>query len=623
MSSEACFLEQDAAAPDSAVVRFAGDSGDGIQVLGSQFGLANAMAGNDIATFPDYPSEVQAPAGSTYGVSAFQIQFGGRNIRTIGDAADVLVALNPAALKVNLDELKPGSLIIVDEDSFTKRFLQKAGYEESPLETGELSAFRVLRIGISKLTLAAVKDIDVTKKEAQRCKNFWALGFTFWLFHRKRAATTEWLKKKFAKKPHIAEANIAALNAGHAYGEIIEASHELNPCEIKSADMDPGTYRMVTGSQAAAWGLAAAAELCDRRLGFCSYPITPATPILHSLSHLKDVGVVTFQAEDEIAAMCSAIGVSYGGALGATATSGPGMALKTEAIGLAVMAELPVVIVNSQRAGPSTGLPTKTEQSDLYQAVYGRNGDTPVPVIAARSPADCFDACIEATRIAVTYMTPVIMLMDGFLGNAAEPWRIPDLDKMPHIDTAHNVPRDEEKPFHRNPKTLARDWVSPGRPGLEHRIGGLERDILSGAVSYDPENHQRMSQIRFDKVHNIAKDLPPLQLEQGELWDKLAVVGWGSTYGPISRAVMNMRAKGYSVAHIHLRYLHPFPTNQCKVLSTFDKLLVPEMNMGQLVSVMRDNDCPPAEGMPKVTGRPFTIAEIEAAIAARLEVETA
>lgn len=620
MSSDLCFTEADAKAPDSAVVRFAGDSGDGIQLLGSQFGLTNAMAGNDIATFPDYPSEVRAPAGSTYGVSAFQIQFGGRNIRTIGDAADVLIALNPAALKVNLEELKQGSLIIVDEDAFTKRFLQKAGYDESPLDSGELDGYRVIKIGISKLTLAAVTHLEVTKKEAQRCKNFWALGFTYWLFHRERTATTAWLKKKFASKPTIAEANIAALNAGHAYGETIEATHEFIPCDLKPAEMPKGTYRTVTGSQAAAWGLAAAAELCGRRLGFCSYPITPATPILHSLATLKDIGVVTFQAEDEIAAMCSAIGCSYGGALGATATSGPGMALKTEAIGLAVMAELPVVIINSQRAGPSTGLPTKTEQSDLYQAIYGRNGDTPVPVIAARSPSDCFDATVEAARIAVTYMTPVIMLMDGFLGNASEPWAFPDMDKLPRIDTGHNVPKDEERPFHRNPVTLARDWVSPGRPGLEHRIGGLERDILSGDVSYDPENHQRMSQIRFDKIHNIAKDLPPLDVEQGELWDKLAVVGWGSTYGPISRAVMNMRAKGYSVAHIHLRYLHPFPKNQCKVLSTFDKLLVPEMNMGQLVSVMRDNDCPPAEGMPKVTGRPFTIAEIEAAIAARLEV---
>ncbi len=619
MPATQCFAQAGQGdAPDSAVVRFAGDSGDGIQVLGDQFSLTSAIAGNDISTFPDYPSEVRAPQGSTYGVSAFQIQFGGRNIKTIGDSADVLIAFNPAALKTNLDILKPGGLIIADQGSFTRRGLQKAGYETSPLDDGSLEGYRLLVINITKQTMAATAPFELSKKDKQRCKNFWGLGLIFWLFHRDRDTTTAWLGKKFARKPEIAKANIAALNAGHAYGENIEAAHELYSCNIPAAKMPPGEYRAITGSEAAAWGLAAAAELSKRPLVFSSYPITPATTILHHLARLKDLGIVTFQAEDEIAAMCSAIGSSYGGKLGATASSGPGIALKTEAIGLAVAAELPVVIINSQRAGPSTGLPTKTEQSDLYQAVYGRNGDTPLPVLAARSPADCFDAVIEAARIAQKYMTPVIMLMDGYLGNASEPWLIPDMDKLPDISVKNWTDPEGFSPFMRDEHTLARAWAVPGTPGLEHRIGGLERDYETGDVSYDPENHQKMSQVRVDKIRTIAFDIPELEVDQGERDAELGVIGWGSTYGPISRAVSNMREKGASVAHVHLRHLYPFAYNQCDITNGFKRILVPEMNMGQLITLMQDNNCPHAEGLSKVTGRPFTVSELEEAIAARL-----
>ncbi len=619
MSATQCFAQAGQGANvDSAVVRFAGDSGDGIQVLGSRFGLANAFAGNDIVTFPDYPSEVRAPQGSTYGVSAYQIQFGARDIKTIGDMADVLVVFNPAALKTNLEMLRHGGLVIIDESGFTRRYLQKAGYESSPLEDGTLEGYRVLAIDITKQTMLAVADMGLSKKDSQRCKNFWALGLVFWLFHRKRATTVAWLEKKFAAKPDIARANIAALDAGHVYGEAVEAAHEIYPCDIPPVKMPPGQYRAVTGSEAAAWGLASAAELSGRQLVFASYPITPASTILQTLARLKDIGVITYQAEDEIAAICAAIGASYSGSLGATATSGPGMALKTEAIGLAVMAELPLVIVNSQRAGPSTGLPTKTEQSDLYQAVYGRNGDTPLPVLAACSPADCFDTALEAVRLAFKYMTPVILLMDGFLGNAAEPWRLPDMDALPRIKSGNGM--EEINAFSRDPETLARAWATPGAAGLEHRIGGLERDYKTGNVSYDPANHQKMSQMRADKVRNIAFDVPALEVDQGEKGAELCVIGWGSTYGPISRAVGNMLAEGLSVAHIHLRHLFPFAYNQCELTSGFKHILVPEMNMGQLVTLMRDNNCPPATGLSKVTGRPFTVGELEMAIKEQLGV---
>ena len=602
----------------SAIVRFAGDSGDGIQVLGGQFSVTSALAGNDLETFPDFPAEIRAPTGSVYGVSAYQIHFGSQEIKTIGDRPDVLVVFNPAALRSNLSLLRPGGMIIADKGGFTKTNLRKASYETSPLEDDTLDGYTLISIDISTLTRRAVEDIDLTKKQAVRCKNFFALGFVFWLYDHGLDPTKIWLDKKFVARPIIAEANKVAMDAGHALGETLEASGDLSGYHVPPADMVPGTYRAVTGAQAMAWGLAAAAELSDKKLVFASYPITPASPILHALAQLKDLGVVTFQAEDEIAAMCATIGASYAGALGVTSSSGPGIALKMEAIGLGVAAELPAVIVNSQRAGPSTGMPTKTEQSDLYQAVYGRNGDAPIPVLAARTPADCFDTAIEAARIAMTYMTPVMLLTDGFITNAAEPWHLPDFDALPRI-TLNNCSGGENfEPFRRDVETLARAWVVPGTPEKEYRIGGLERDQLSGEISYDPDNHQNMTELRREKVLRIAGDIPELRPDQGPDEGDLAVVGWGSTYGPISRAVGNMREKGHAVSHVHLRYLFPFAKNQCDLMARYNRILVPEMNMGQLITLMRDRGCPRATGLSKVTGRPFLISELEQAIAAQL-----
>ena len=604
---------------EAVIVRIAGDSGDGIQVVGGQLGLVNALQGSDLATFPDFPSEVRAPVGTTYGVSAFQIQFGSRDIRTIGDEPDVLVALNPAALKTNIGRLRDGGLIIVDEGAFGERNLQKAGYETSPLSDGSLNGYKIIAPDISKMTMAAVSDIGLNKKASLRCKNFYALGFVYWLFGRKRQPTRDWLIKKFPMELEIADANIAALDAGHAYGETMEASGELAGFVISKAEMEPGLYRLALGSQSMAWGLAAAAELSNRKLVFASYPITPASPVLHELAKLKDLGVVTFQAEDEIAAICAAIGASYGGALGVTSSSGPGIALKAEAMSLAVSIELPLVVVNTQRAGPSTGMPTKTEQSDLYQAVYGRHGESPLPVIAARSPADCFETAIEACRIAMTYMTPVILLSDGFIGNASEPWLIPDLEKYASLATEVPVIGENFEPFARDPNTLARPWVIPGIKGAEHRIGGIEKDYHTGDISYDPANHQKMTDMRADKVSRIGRHVPPLVPDQGEASGDLAIVGWGSTYGPISRAVTNLRAAGHKVSHIHLRYLYPFAANQHELLSGFKNILVPEMNSGQLLTLMRAGGCPKAEGLNKVTGQPFLVREIEAAAKAQLE----
>ena len=500
---------------ETVVVRIAGDSGDGIQVTGGQLSLVNALQGSDLATFPDYPSEVRAPVGTTYGVSAFQIHFGGRNIKTIGDEPDVLVALNPAALKTNLDRLRKGGLVIVDEGAFTKRNIDKAGYEASPLEDGTLDDYRVISPDISKQTMAAVADIGLNKKDSLRCKNFYALGLVFWLFGREREPTRRWLRKKFAVYKDVAEANIAALDAGHAYGETLEAGADLAGYVIAPAEMAPGTYRLVTGSQAMAWGLAAAAELAERKLVFASYPITPASPILHALAGLKDLGVVTFQAEDEIAAICAAIGASYAGALGVTSSSGPGIALKLEAMSLAVSVELPLVIVNTQRAGPSTGMPTKTEQSDLNQAVFGRHGESPMPVLAARSPAECFDVAIEASRIAMEFMTPVMVLSDGFIGNASEPWHLPDLGAYAPPKQAELPAPGPDAAFARDPQTLARPWPAPGMEGFEHRLSGIEKDAVSGAISYDPANHQEMTDIREEKLQRAAATFPQLAPDQG------------------------------------------------------------------------------------------------------------
>jgi 2-oxoglutarate ferredoxin oxidoreductase subunit alpha len=604
---------------ESAVVRMAGDSGDGMQVTGGQFTLATALAGNDLATFPDFPAEIRAPAGTTFGVSSFQINFGSRVIKTAGDSFDVLVAMNPAALKVELPGLKTGGMILVNKGEFTERNLRKAGYDADPLGDGSLDGYRVISLDISQLTMDAVKDTGLGKKEAERCKNFWALGFVYWMFGRDRAPTIDWLKQKFAKVPAVAEANVAALNAGHALAETSEAIDGFHGFAIEKASIEPGLYRTVTGAEAMAWGLAAGGSLANLKMVFCSYPITPASPVLHSLSRMTQFGVTTFQAEDEIAAICAAIGASYAGDMGVTSSSGPGIALKGEAIGLAISVELPLVIINSQRAGPSTGLPTKTEQSDLFQAVYGRNADAPLCVLAARSPADCFDVAIEAVRIATKFMTPVIVLTDGYIGNAAEPWLIPDISKLDPINVTFRTDPEGFKPFLRDPATLARAWAKPGTPGLEHRIGGIEKDAESGHISYDPANHQRMTDLRAAKINGIAKDVAPQRVESGPDRGRLAVVGWGSTYGPISRAVDNLLGQGLAVSHIHLRNIWPLPDNLGELLAGFDKILVPEMNAGQLVKLLRSEYLVDAEGLSKVTGQPFKIAELEDAIRARLE----
>ncbi|HEY8518560.1 MAG TPA: 2-oxoacid:acceptor oxidoreductase subunit alpha [Gammaproteobacteria bacterium] len=598
---------------ESVVVRFAGDSGDGVQLMGTQFVAATALEGNDFATFPDYPAEIRAPAGTTFGVSAYQIHLGARPITTAGDAPQVLVAFNPAALKVNLPLLAPGALIILNTDSFTSRGLQKAGYAEDPRQSGALDGYQLVEVDITKLTLDAVKPFGLSKSDAGRCKNFWALGLVQWMFGRDIAPIEAWIEKRFAKNDAVRESNLAALRAGHAYGETAELGAAIPQLRPAKAEFPPGEYRGVRGGEALALGLAAAAELADRPLIFCSYPITPASPLLHQLARYGHLGVGVFQAEDEIAAVCAAIGASYGGAIGVTSSSGPGVALKTEAIGLAINAELPLIIVDSQRGGPSTGLPTKTEQSDLYLAVYGRNADAPIPVLAARSPSDCFDVAIEAVRIALRHMTPVMLLSDGYLANAAEPWRIPNLDEYPKIQTNAPRPRAADQEvgtvvFDRDPESLGRPWVSPGTPSLMHRIGGLEKDIRTGNISYDPANHQAMTRLRADKVAAVAKFIPEQGVEIGPSRGALAVVGWGSTYGAIYQAVRAVRDP--RVAHIHIRYLSPFPANLGELLRGFDRILVPEMNMGQLATLLRDKLGVETVQINKVTGQPFLVSEL-------------
>lgn len=605
---------------ESAVVRFAGDSGDGMQLTGGQFTLATALAGNDLATFSDFPAEIRAPTGTTFGVSSFQINFGSRDIKTSGDAFDVLVAMNPAALKVELSGLRSGGIIILDTGTFTDRNLRKAGFEENPLVDGSLDEFRVLKLDISKLTLDAVQEYGLGKKEALRCKNLWTLGYVYWMFDRDRRPSIEWLQSKFANRPDIAQSNIAALNAGHSLAETSEAADGFQGFAISQAAITPGLYRTVTGGEALSWGLAAGAQLANLRMVFCSYPITPASPILHNLAKMIEYGVVTFQAEDEIAAACAAIGAAYAGSLGVTSSSGPGIALKGEAIGLAISTELPLVIINSQRAGPATGMPTKTEQSDLYQAVYGRNADSPLAVLAARSPSDCFETGIEAVRLATKYMTPVILLTDGYIGNASEPWLIPDIDGIAPFPVKFHSDPESFQPFLRDKKTLARPWAIPGTPGLEHRIGGLEKDYDTGHISYDPENHQRMTETRAAKIKGIADDVPLQSVEEGNDSGPLVVVGWGSTYGPISRAVSNLRSEGFDVSHIHVRYLSPLPRNLGDLLTGFERILVPEMNNGQFVTMLRSEYLVDAQGLNKVSGQPFKISELEDAIRDRLEI---
>ena len=603
---------------DSVVIRFAGDSGDGMQLTGSQFTTATADAGNDLATFPDFPAEIRAPAGTTYGVSGYQIHFAAHNVLTPGDAPDVLVAMNPAALKVNEEVLKPGGLLVLNTGAFTPNNLKKAGYESNPLEGDSLDRFRVLALDISKMTLAAVKDVGLGSKEANRCKNMWTLGLMYWLFGREREQTIQWLTAKFAKRPKIAEANIAALNAGHIYGENAELPHGINAYQVPAADLRPGEYRNVNGNEATAWGLVAGARLARLEVMYGSYPITPASNLLHHLARLKHFGVTTFQAEDEIAAVGAAVGASFGGAIGVTGTSGPGVALKSETIGLAIAAELPLVIVDVQRGGPSTGLPTKTEQSDLFQAVWGRNGDAPLVVLAAATPGDCFYMAIEAVRIAVKYMTPVMLLTDGYVANSSEPWPIPDVESLTPFPVKHHDDPEGFHPFLRDANTLARVWAVPGTPGTEHRIGGLEKARDTGHISYDPHNHHLMTQIREQKILGIAKDLETAKVDQGDAEGDLLIVGWGSTYGSISQAVRTLRERGHSVSHLHLRHIWPLPEGLGSILESFNSILVPELNNGQLVKLLRAEFLVDAESLTRVTGQPFRIGGLIDAVEERL-----
>lgn len=604
---------------ESVVIRFAGDSGDGMQLTGSQFAVSTALEGSDLSTFPDFPAEIRAPTGTTFGVSAFQINFGSCDVMTAGDAPDVLIAMNPAALKTNLRDLREGGFLIVDKGAFSERNLQKAGYESDPLRDDTVAKYQLLELDISGLTLEAVKPFGVSNKEAFRSKNMWTLGLMLWMFGRPRQPIIEWLQGKFAKRQDIADANIAALNAGHAFGETAELSSGLKQYHVGAAVAEPGLYRTVTGGQTLSWGLVAGAKLAGLPLFLGSYPITPASPVLHQLSNMKEYGVTTFQAEDEIAAICAAIGASYAGAIGMTSSSGPGIALKGEAIGLAISTELPLVIVNTQRAGPSTGLPTKTEQSDLYQAVFGRNGDAPLPVLSASTPSDCFDVAIEAVRLATKYMTPVIILSDGYIANAAEPWKLPDMDALTPFPVTFRKDPEGFHPFLRDPDTLARAWAVPGTPGLEHRIGGIEKSFDSGHISYDAANHQKMTDTRRNKVLGIANDIPLQHVTSGGVeGGRLAVVGWGSTFGAIEQAVRRARRQGLDVSHIHLRHIWPLPRNLGDLLRSYDQVLVPEMNTGQLLTLLRSEYVIPAEGLNKISGQPFKIAEILSAIQAKL-----
>jgi len=603
---------------DSIVVRFAGDSGDGMQLTGANFTDDTALFGNDLSTFPDFPAEIRAPAGSTFGVSAFQIYFGSDDITTSGDAIDVLVAMNPAALVTNLGEVVPGGLIIVDTGAFNEKNLNKAKYDVSPLEDGSLDAYRILEIDIQSQVIAAVEPYNLGHKNSLRCKNMWTLGLVLWLFGRDKQATVENLQKKFASKPDVAGANIAALNAGHAYGETAELPSGIEVYKVPRAKMEPGLYRDINGTTGLAWGLLAGGQLADVDLLFASYPITPASSLLHTLAARKEFDVTTFQAEDEIAAVCAAVGASFAGSLGITSSAGPGIALKMEAISLAVSAELPLVVINTQRGGPSTGLPTKTEQSDLLQAVYGRHGDTPLPVIAASTPADCFDVAIEAVRLATRYMTPVMLLSDGYIANASEPWMIPDMAGYSPFPVTFCTAPEGFRPSNRDPETLARVWAKPGTPGLEHRVGGIEKSYSTGNISYDPDNHQKMTDTRKAKVDGISRDIPEQQVALGNTIGKLAVVGWGSTYGAIHQGVKRCRQDGLDVSHIHIRYLSPFPANLQELLSGFDQVLVPEMNTGQLVKILRSEFLIDAVPLNKVSGQPFKIREIINAVKAEM-----
>ncbi|ADG87045.1 oxidoreductase [Thermobispora bispora] len=599
---------------DRVIIRFAGDSGDGMQLTGDRFTSETARFGNDLSTLPNFPAEIRAPAGTLPGVSSFQLHFADHDILTPGDAPNVLVAMNPAALKANLADLPPGAEIIVNTDEFTPRNLQKVGYTANPLEDDSLSSWRVHKVPLTSLTLRALEGFDISKKDAERAKNMFALGLLSWLYNRPTEGTIRFLEQKFANRPEIAKANIAAFNAGWNYGETTESFSVSY--EVKPAKLAPGVYRNISGNQALAWGLIAASELSGLPLFLGSYPITPASDILHELSRHKNFRVRTFQAEDEIAGVGAALGASFGGALGVTTTSGPGMVLKSETIGLAVAVELPLVIVDVQRAGPSTGMPTKTEQTDLLMALYGRNGESPVPVVAPATPSECFAMAIEAARIALAYRTPVMLLSDAYLANGSEPWRIPTREELPDISvpfaTEPNGDGGRFLPFARDPETLARPWAIPGTPGLEHRVGGLEKSDRTGEISYDPDNHDAMVRLRRAKIDGIK--VPDLQVDDPDGSAKVLVLGWGSTYGAISAAVRRVRATGRKVAQAHLRHLNPLPANTGQVLRSYEKVLLPEINLGQLAMVLRARYLVDVIGYNRVRGLPFKAEELAGVI---------
>ncbi len=591
----------------SAVIRFCGDSGDGMQVTGSQFTNTAALFGNDLSTFPDFPAEIRAPQGTLPGVSGFQVNFSSTEVHTPGDSVDVLIAMNPAALKTNIADLKTGGILIVNSDSFTEVDFKKAKISSNPLEDGSLSGYRVFPVDLLKLTKAATKDTGLDAKSVDRSKNFFALGMCYWLFGRSMDGTLKWIDSKF--KGQIAEANKLTLKAGYAYCDATEA-YQTVAYEVAPAKLPAGTYRNLSGNSALAMGLIAASERSGLPLFLGSYPITPASDILHELSLHKDFGVVSFQAEDEIAAVTSAIGAAYGGCLATTTTSGPGMALKMEAIGLAIAVELPLVVVDIQRGGPSTGLPTKTEQADLFQAIFGRNSEAPLPVLAPATPGDCFWVALEACRIAIKYMTPVIVLSDGYLANGAEPWRVPGVDELPAFPTKFRTEPEGFKPFMRDTATLARPWAVPGTPGLEHRIGGIEKQDITGNINYEPENHDKMVRLRAAKVAGVVADVPDV-VPAGDPEGDVVIVGWGSTYGSITSALGGLRAKGHKVGHIHLRHLNPMPKNLGAALKRYRKVLVPEINLGQLAFILRATYLVDAISYSKVEGKPFKTSEIE------------
>lgn len=604
-------LRQEVAA---VTIRFAGDSGDGMQLAGERFSTETAIAGNDLRTFPDFPAEIRAPAGTLSGVSGFQLRFGTQEVHTPGDAPDVLVAMNPAALKTGLSALEPGALLILNEDGWTDTNLKKAGYASNPLEDDSLTGYRVYPVPISRLNEEALHASPLSTKQKDRCKNFFVLGLLSWMYSRSIVSTIHWIQEKFSRHPEIAKANTETFQAGYHFGETTELF--TSQFVVPKAKVEPGTYRKISGNEAMALGCIAAAQRVGKSLVYASYPITPASDILHELSRHKAYDVRTFQAEDEIAAVCAAIGASFAGALGVTGTSGPGLDLKGEAIGLGVMAELPLVIIDVQRGGPSTGLPTKPEQSDLLHAMFGRHGECPLVVLAAKTPGDCFDIVYEAFRLATKYMTPVIVLSDAYLANGTEPWKIPHFDSLPTLDIVHPTNVKDEHPFYpydRDAVTGARPWVIPGTPGLEHRLGGLEKEHVTGNVSYDPSNHERMVRYRAKKINSAVADIPPLTV-QGKPNGRLLVVGWGSTYGAITAAVSEAQEEGCSVSAVHLRHLHPFPSNLGEILSRFQSVLVPELNTGQLRFLLRGHFLIDAHGLNKIQGQPFKESEMLDAI---------